>query len=314
MIMTDTQPDNIPNADADSNNILQMHTEAETNTEDIPTLRYQGMTPIPKSCSKRGCAVLSPIEQETTADNNLVQLIQTTIKTSINEIIPIMFGNLKNEMKELMKTMVTDATEDMKKQILSEVKAQLSAQEARCYLKSLSEAEIVESYTRRENIRIIGVASDTGTQESNEETANKVIKIANEIGSSVNKQDISVAHRLPGRGTTKPIIVRFCRRTAKIDILKKKRQLNETEGMKEVKIFEDLTKARLNFLKLMKTDERIASAWSREGNIFFQYRNDNYTNKITGLYEGGHTLGYYYNDVINCFTGVFNQPEAPSGT
>ena len=107
---------------------------------------------------------------------------------------------------------------------------------------------------------------------------------------------------------------RFCRRVAKVEILKKKRQLNEKESTKDIKIFEDLTKARLNFLELMKGDNRITSAWSREGTLFYQMKNVNYIKKITGLYEGGNLLKYSVNDVMSCFTGIFYQSESPSGT
>ena len=64
----------------------------------------------------------------------------------------------------------------------------------------------------------------------------------------------------------------------------------------------------------MKGDNRIASAWSREGTLFYQMKNDNYIKKITGLYEGGDLLKYSVNDVMSCFTGVFYQSESPSGT
>ena len=48
-----------------------------------------------------------------------------------------------------------------------------------------------------------------------EGTTIKVLNIAIEIGANITEQDISTAHHLPGRGKTKPIIVRFCRRVAK---------------------------------------------------------------------------------------------------
>ena len=56
------------------------------------------------------------------------------------------------------------------------------------------------------------------------------------------------------------MLVRFCRRVAKRDLLKKKRQLNEKESTKDVNLFKDLMKANLNFFKLIKTDDRDAAA------------------------------------------------------
>ena len=100
----------------------------------------------------------------------------------------------------MMKTMIDDATSDTKKQVFTEVKSQLCLQEGRCNLKSLCETELVESYTRRENLRIIGVASEEGNHESNADTANKVVNIAKSIGANITQHDISIAHRLSGRG------------------------------------------------------------------------------------------------------------------
>ena len=93
MIMTDIQSNNVSNPDTHSNTLSETHFEAVDN---ISTLKYEGQTPkveletsmySSESSHKRVCTVLSPIEQETSEDNNLVQLIQTTIKVSINDII-----------------------------------------------------------------------------------------------------------------------------------------------------------------------------------------------------------------------------------
>ena len=123
-----------------------------------------------------------------------------------------MFANLKHEMKELMANMINVATEDMKKQVLSEVKKKhLCSQESLCNLKSLSEAELLESYNRKQNVPISGIArnAESGSHESVEETTNKVLNIANEIGANITEQDISIAHRLPGRGKPNPSLLFF---------------------------------------------------------------------------------------------------------
>ena len=45
-----------------------------------------------------------------------------------------------------------------------------------------------------------------------------------------------------------PAIVKFSRRMAKIGVLKNKK------NQSDVRIFKDITKARLNFLRMIKTD------------------------------------------------------------
>ena len=50
-----------------------------------------------------------------------------------------------------------------------------------------------------------------------EESANGVLKIAEDIGADVESQHISIAHPIPGKqGALKPVIVKSARRVAKI--------------------------------------------------------------------------------------------------
>ena len=51
----------------------------------------------------------------------------------------------------------------------------------------------------------------------------------------------------------------------------------------------------------MKRDSRIGMVWTRESNIFYQFKNERSIQKITGLYEGDDETGYQLQDVKNCF-------------
>ena len=43
------------------------------------------------------------------------------------------------------------------------------------------------------------------------------------IGAHVKENNISIANRLPSRGQTKPIIVKFARKLANVNLMRKKR-------------------------------------------------------------------------------------------
>ena len=75
-------------------------------------------------------------------------------------------------------------------------------------------------------------------------------------------------------------------------------------------MFEDLSKARVNFINLMKADNRINSVWSREGTLFYEWKHDNLAYKIHGLYEGGIDLNYSIESVLNCFNSLIPPPRA----
>ena len=93
-------------------------------------------------------------------------------------------------------------------------------------LRSLSEAEALEMYNRRENVRIVGIeeviernAQGKPLSEEMEVTMKHVVSLANTIGAPINESDISIVHRLPSNRGPKPISARFTRRVSKASIL-----------------------------------------------------------------------------------------------
>ena len=103
----------------------------------------------------------------------------------------------------------------------------------------------------------------------------------------VEKNDISIAHRLPSKnGTPKPVIARFTRRVTKIQLLTKKKNLHGNALLGNVRIYEDATKARKNFMNLLRSDdERINKAWIREGTIFLDWKNNEHRKKTWPLWR-----------------------------
>ena len=67
-----------------------------------------------------------------------------------------------------------------------------------------------------------------------------------------------------------------------------------------VSIVEDPTRARLRFHNLMKSDIRIESTLSREGNLFYKWKDNEKVHCVRQLYEGIE-LGYELQDVQFCF-------------
>ena len=132
--------------------------------------------------------------------------------------------------------------------------------------------DALEQYSRRENIRIHGVP-----EESDEDTTSVAVAIMNEAVAPENSEDppvkvftrsdVSIAHRLPSRGGSKPIVVRFVRREDKLKLMKNKSGLRRREGPK-VFITDDLTSLRSKMLQTLKNDVGISRAYSLDGTIF----------------------------------------------
>ena len=132
------------------------------------------------------------------------------------------------------------------------------------------QAESIENYIRRENIRTIGLKEDAEQidnggiiPEKDTVTIKKVIEVASSLGVAIDEKDIWTAHRLPGgKVSERTIIARFARRVVKTDILRNKKKLSANTNSR--KIFEDISSARAKFLSMMKKDSRMDSAWTRE--------------------------------------------------
>ena len=126
-------------------------------------------------------------------------------------------------------------------------------------------------------------------------------ELASEMNVQLDKRDISIANRLLSKSANRPVIVKFTRRVSKINMLRCKRNLRSSSKYGNVRIYEDVNRARLNFFNLIKTDPRIKNAWSREGVIFYIWRFDGITYKFNDLYEAGVSLDYNVRLMLDCF-------------
>ena len=258
-----------------------------------PALSYLGKTPVAKG-RKRGCTELSPVTEN--PDANLEAIIQNAVRNAIPDIMA--------QMQQQLEASIALAVQDSLATFKQQVKTEMVDHENRCYLKTLSESDMYEPYNGRDNVKIFNLKMDDGkTREEYNETIDKVLDVIDRVESVVEASDISIAHRLPGKRN--PIIVKFNRRVAKQDLLKKKKKLAEVDDMNYISVVEDITRPRLSFLNIMKTDNRIKSAWVREGVLHYMWNNDTSVYKIFGSSEGGSVLNYPLSDVLACFNGVF---------
>ena len=283
----------------------------------MPQLRFHDQsplqTPVGNSEKKRTRSELSPLNENGELD------VSSFIDEAVAKIIPKIIDEVKCSVKQAIEEMIEKVLNGTKEEILNEVKSeiysatdsireQMRYQKDELTLKMLSETEMLENYNRRDNLRIMGMSERITTDannrtiwESSDRTISNVVELASDIGVALDKKDISIAHRLPSNKNERPIIVRFTRRISKVEILRNKRKLRENDTTMNVSIVEDLTRARLRFHNLMKSDTRIESTWTREGNLFYKWKDNNKVHCLRQLYEGGIELGYELQDVQFCF-------------
>ena len=288
-----------------------------------PALRYMDQTPIGKQDSKRKHCELSPIEDQGELVNIIKATVKETVKEAIAEAIPTIVDQVKTEVMNSMTTLLKKEMEDLKTSVMEEVYHEVGNAEERSLLRSLSEAEALEMYNRRENVRIVGIeevvernAQGKPLSEKLEVAMKHVVSLANTLGAPMNEGDISIAHRLPSNRGPRPIIARFARRVAKVSLLQNKKATVNSEVFKDVKVYEDLTKPRLNFVKIMQKDARFERVWTREGIIHGIRRDNQKLYKVNDLYQAGLDLGYNISDVLQCFpkSGYFPRGPSEGGT
>ena len=288
-----------------------------------PKLRYQGEEtpkPTPRTTgAKRPALELSPIPEVEVSD--IKKIISDGIKEAMKTAIAELVESVKREIKDYVKAEIAKAVDELKEETMhvrSEVLGAVNNVEERCDFKAKCESELLEQYNRRENVRIIGLP-EVSSNETYEQTIEKVASLATGLETNMTAEDISIAHRLPNRNNKRPrhVIVRFARRVERVNMLKNKKNLANYEPLRHVRIFEDMTAPRLKFFNLMKNDPSIERVWSREGTLFYIKSGGTKVHKVTSLYEGGKLLQYNFYDVLNCFkdfNGVFNEQSKASGT
>ena len=98
----------------------------------------------------------------------------------------------------------------------------------------------LQQYGRRENLRISGLPEEEG-----ENLKDKIVKVGQVMGVEILNRDINVAHRSGPKGVKpRQIICRFVSRDTKIELLRNKKKLKESEEYKNVYMHEDLTPLR----------------------------------------------------------------------
>lgn len=176
-----------------------------------------------------------------------VPVIATAVSVAVGEV-----------MREIMKRM-----DEMTRPLASPREERLLAA-----VRTLTyENDRLQQYSRRESVRIVGIPSCPG--ETAEQVEEKAIKVLNDAGAKVKREDIAVTHRAgKEKKGSRPIIVKFVSRRTRNEVTNKKKQLKEKEGYKRVFILDDITPLRARLLAYIKNLECVERAWTVDGRIF----------------------------------------------
>lgn len=187
--------------------------------------------------------------------------MENSLKTIISEVI----RSLQPVLVDCVSIAVSKAVSSLSKQVVETVKSQYEESGVIADLKNQIKLQTyqldrMEQYTRRENIRITGIPYEDG-----EDTTEKVIKTAREIGVTLTREDVSVSHRVgrTNQEAQRPIIARLSRREKKVELMKNKKKLGRGLYMDE-----DLTRTRNRMLYEIRKHPQTTKTWTIDGKIF----------------------------------------------
>ena len=86
---------------------------------------------------------------------NLANMVEGAISNSVNALIPKLLDDIKVQIKEVINLAITEAISKVKDELMIWVKGEISHNEKKVNLKTLSESELLENYNRRANVKIL---------------------------------------------------------------------------------------------------------------------------------------------------------------
>ena len=129
--------------------------------------------------------------------------------------------------------------------------------------------DALAQYSRRENVRISGVAEPPGNEDIPENFTDILTDIGNSMGVRIDPGAIVDVHRLGKKTPNKQrqIIVRFSNRMIRRDFIVNRRKLKQSEKFKGVFISDDLTPLRFKLFQMVRKHDDVKSAHTRDGKI-----------------------------------------------
>jgi regulator of replication initiation timing len=160
-----------------------------------------------------------------------------------------------------------------------------------------NEVHDLQQYSRNRNIELKGVPLT-----KNEDVYEILRSVANALGITFNRHDISIAHRLPApKDKTPSIVAQFVSRSTRADWIKaaKQKKIQTTDlsaSLRPSPVFlvDHLTpqnRRLLGYAKSRVREGHLAYAWSREGNILIRKTQDSPARRVRTTTEVDFIVG-----------------------
>ena len=237
------------------------------------------------------------------------------MKSFITDTVTAMFSKVQKKLEKRVEETIEEKLEEKLNDKLTELNDRLDSlvhenvqlREANDKLKgridrsekvakvAMEKSNMNEQYSRKNNIKIMGVEGDDETEEELTEKVNNILRAKTGVTINVNK--IMAIHRIPGKsGMPKPVLIKLMNNNEKTKIMKK-RKLMKQAGYRLV---DDVTKQNTKLISRLNLHTDIDSAWYFNGNVFA---------KTTGGKRFKFDLFSVVEDVINKTDGATSMVE-----
>ena len=195
--------------------------------------------------------------------DDMIDLIKETVKSTINELTENIEFTIALKVEEKTKDL-EDRVRHLERENTS-LSNQLAETNARMKdikdtdIRSnvaLQEANYNEQYSRKNNIKIMGIQEKEA--ETEQELTETVSSLFDAKNIQVSPSKIVAIHRIPGRADQpKPILVKLANNNEKTKIMKNRKEFKEAGN----RLVDDVTKMNVDLIKCISEHEAVDQAW-----------------------------------------------------
>ena len=194
---------------------------------------------------------------KTQLETQFAAKIETEVKKKLDEKIT----EKMDEMNDRMDTLTLENVH--LREEMDKLKKQVNENE-RIAKAAMQKANMNEQYSRKNNIKIMGVAED-GDETEDRLTKNVKHILESKAGISLDESKITAIHRIPGKiGMPKPVLLKLRNNSEKARIMKKRKEMK----LGGYRLVDDVTKENTKLINRLNLHKDIDSAWYFNGSVY----------------------------------------------
>lgn len=187
--------------------------------------------------------------------------IETEVIKKVDEELD---EKIKDKMQEMNDRMDTLTLENVNlREEVDNLKTQIT-ENGKIAMAAMQKANMNEQYSRKNNIKIMGVPED-GDEPEDRLISNVKQILQQKAGVTLEESKIMAIHRIPGKiGMPKPVLLKLTNNNEKAKIMRKRKEMRQGG----YKLVDDVTKENTKLINKLNLHSDIESAWYFNGSVY----------------------------------------------